>query len=391
MPGSCRCRSRPPICGSPTPAGDRSHALEFAFALHRAVAPEPALDVCLAPFSVACALRLVAAGARGITRDELVALLLGDVSGDLDALGRLHVRAGRLSQSDADGEQPVLAVSDTLWVDRSITINESFADEVGSVRPAPFRDAPDRAQELINADVAKTTRDLIRELVPPGAITEDTVAALVNALYLRCAWLYPFAEHATRPRPFHTPDGPVDLPTMELIETVEYARVGPWQVVRLPAAGGVRAVVLLLDRDLPAETKRAAEAELDGSAFEAMLDTLRPTRVRLRLPRLRLSLSIELTGALERLGVRTVFTDRADLSGISPDPLAVQQVLHDTVLKVDEQGLEGAAATAVMFALTGMMPVEQPVPVDVDRPFLLLIEHAATGVVYFMARVVTPR
>jgi serine protease inhibitor len=67
----------------------------------------------------------------------------------------------------------------------------------------------------------------------------------------------------------------------------------------------------------------------------------------------------------------------------------VQHRLHESVLKLDEQGLEGAAATAVMLRLLSLTTGE-PVRVHVDRPFLLLVRHAATGVGYFMARVVTP-
>ncbi|HET9143462.1 serpin family protein [Actinophytocola sp.] len=358
--------------------------LEFALALHRALAPDPARDACWSPFSVAGALRLVAAGAAGPTRDELVTLLLGDASGDLAELDRALAGSSRLDRSAPDHDEPVLAVANTLWADGSIEIRESFAAEVGTVRPAPFRQDPGRARELINSDVARTTRDLIPELVPEGAIGADTVAALVNALYLRCAWLHAFPGTMTEVRPFHTPGGPVDVPTMESTETIDYAATGGWQVLCLPAVGAVRAAVLLPDGDLT-----AAEPDLTAGALAGLLDAVRPARVRLRMPRLAVSTQTELTPALTALGVRTMFGPAADLSGISPQPLAVQAVLHESVLRLDEQGLEGAAATAVMFMLTGMMP-QAPVPVDVDRPFLLLVQHAVTRLVYFLARVVTP-
>jgi serine protease inhibitor len=111
--------------------------------------------------------------------------------------------------------------------------------------------------------------------------------------------------------------------------------------------------------------------------------------VSLRLPKLSLNLQAELTPVLNTLGVRTVFTNDADLSGISDDPLAVQAVLHETVLKLDEQGLEGAAATAVMMRVLSFNP-QEPVEVVVDRPFLLLVRHTRTGAVYFSARVTDP-
>jgi len=367
---------------------DRAH-LAFTLALHRAAAPDPTRGVCWSPFSVASALRLVAAGARGLTRDELVALLLGEKSGNLASLGSLLAHSARLEPAGRDGEKPILAVANTLWADAAVEIRKSFAEELagssgGSVRNAPFRAEPEKARQAINADVAETTRGLIRELVPPGGVAQDTVAALVNALYLKCAWRYRFIDGATRPRPFHAPGGTVEVPTMELEETVGYARTGGWQVVNLPATGGVQAVILFPDKHLD-----DAEPELSADSLATLLDAPRAARIRLRLPRVDVSARVGLTSPLKALGVRTVFTDDADLGGISPDPLAVQSVLHESVLRLDEQGLEGAAATAVMIRMVSM-PLGEPVAVDVDRPFLLLIRHADTGVGYFLARVVTP-
>lgn len=367
---------------------DRAH-LAFTLALHRAAAPDRSQNACWSPYSVASALGLVALGANGLTRDELALLLLGDKSGDLRALGRLLTKAATLKEPSRDEEEPALAVANTLWTDASIEIRESYVDTLrewpnGSVKPAPFRRAKHEARELINRDVDEITRGLIPELVPEGAIRPDTVAALVNALYLKCAWANRFAEGATRPRSFHSPGGAIEVPTMELTESVGYAATNGWQVVSLPAVGGTRAIILLPDADLA-----TAEPALDSADLARLLDAPRSTQVRLRLPKLDLRMEAELTAALTQLGVETMFTNSADLSGISPDHLAVQAVLHESVLKVDEQGFEGAAATAVMMRLVSII-MDEPVTVDVDRPFLLLVQHAATGVIYFAARVVEP-
>jgi serpin B len=210
------------------------------------------------------------------------------------------------------------------------------------------------------------------------------VSALVNALYLKCAWRYRFIEGATKPSPFHTPRGRVDVPTMTLSEQIGYAATDGWQVVRLPAVGGVEAVVLLSDGDLA-----SAEPGLDADLLARLLDAPRPQQVQLRLPRIHVRTRAELTTPLTRLGVSTAFTDAADLSGITSARLAVQAVLHEAVLKIDEQGLEGAAATAMMMRMVSM-PTGRPVDVRVDRPFLLVVRHQETGVVYFLARVTDP-
>ena len=366
---------------------DRAH-LAFTLALHRVTAPDPVANVCWSPFSVASALGLVALGARGMTRDELTVLLLGDKSGDLTQLGALLNRASVLEPPRDNEDEPVIAVANTLWVDQSIEILVPFVEELGrwssgTVREAPFRDAPMQARDLINVDVAKTTRDLIPELIPADAITEETRAALVNALYLKCGWRFPFTEGATRPQPFHAPGGTLDVPTMALSERIGYAARNGWQVATLRAIGGVEAIVLLPDGDLA-----GAEAELDADSLAALLDAPKPTQVDLSLPRLKVSTQTELTPALNQLGVRTVFGTDADLTGISPADLQVQAVLHESVLKIDEKGLEGAAATAVMMRLASLP--SPGVRLQVDRPFLLVVRHAETGVVYFMTRVTKP-
>jgi serine protease inhibitor len=366
---------------------DRAH-LAFTLALHRVTAPDPGSTVCWSPFSVASALGLVTQGANGSTRDELATLLLGDTAGDIGALGKLLVQAGELEPARGGDDEPVIAVANTLWADESIEVLVPFVEELGrwssgKVREAPFQTAPQRARELINVDVAKTTRDLIPELLPPDAVNELTVSSLVNALYLKCAWRQRFTEGATGPRPFHAPTGTRDVPTMTLSERIGYAAQNGWQVATLRAVGGVEAVVLLPDGDLA-----EAEAALDAESLATLLDAPRLTQVDLSLPRLRVSTKAELTTQLRQLGVRKVFTRDADLSGISPTPLAVDMVLHEAVLTIDEQGLEGAAATAVMMRMVSMVTHSERMVVD--RPFLLVVRHAATGVVYFLARVTEP-
>lgn len=357
--------------------------LDFTLAVHRAVAPGPHAQVCWSPFSVASALGLLAFGAGGASRAELVGLL-----GDLDELADLLARAGRPAAGTAE-EEPVVAVSNTLWADASITIRDSFATRLGrwsggQVRNAPFGAEPEKARDEINADVRQTTRQLIPELLPPGAITAETVAALVNALYLRCGWRHRFTDGATEPMPFHTPTGTVRVPTMALSERVGYAAADGWQIVGLPAAGGVEAVVLLPDADIA-----DAEPRLTATSLAGLLAAPRPRSVSLRLPKLKVGSRAELTGPLRALGVRTVFTDHADLQAISPDRLSVDQIVHQSVLKLDEQGLEGAAATAIMMRLLSASR-DDPLPVLVDRPFLLVIRHANAKAVYFLARVTDP-
>ncbi len=361
------------VCGM---GAVESH-LRFGLDLYRVLASRTE-NACFSPYSIASALGLVTQAAKGKTREELIALL-----GDPDELADLLGKASSLLD---DG--PELAVANTLWAWDGLPIEDSFRAELaawpgGKVASAPFGDDPEAARRLINADVAEATRELIPELLKPGTVAPDTVAAIVNALYLKTAWTNPFSRDNTAPADFHAPSGTRTVPTMWLEKQLDHTHEDGWQVVRLGAEGGVEATILLPDGDLD-------DAELDAGKLTRLLENTRSKTLALSLPKLDLDVDSPLTAKLQELGVRTMFTARADLTGLADDDrLEVSEVVHQSVLRIDEQGLEGAAATAVLMRLTSIM-VDEPLEVAVDRPFLLLVRHASTGVIYFLARVVEP-
>ncbi|WP_026423037.1 serpin family protein [Actinokineospora inagensis] len=355
--------------------------LDFALAVHRVVAENPTVQVCWSPFSAASALTLLTRGARGQTEAELRALL-----GDLDETTRVLTAASTLDEPWQGQETPAIAVANTLWADAAIDIDPGFterlADLAGTVRNAPFLAEPEKARADINADVAETTRGLIPELLPAGSIRSDTVSTVVNALYLKSSWLHKFDPEEGE-SPFATPVGSVNLPMMRVTGELPYVSRGGWQAIGIPAVGAVQAVVLL-----PEGPFAPAEANLTGDSLAALFAALEPTQVHLRMPKLDISTQADLTGPLNQLGVTTVFTPAADLSAISSAPLYAQSILHESVLRVDENGLEGAAATAGLIGLMSIPP--KPIDITVDRPFLLVVRHRTAGAVYFLARVTDP-
>lgn len=367
----------------------------FELATHRGAAPDPDHTACWSPFSVVTALALACATARGPTRDELRTALTGGE--DLATWARL------LSPAAEPGGDAHLALAGTAWLRADLTAagtDDAGTDDVSdadglaaleSLTRVPVRGFdpdPRQARLAINADVAETTRGLIPDLLDEDAITRWTYALLVSALYLRVSWAHPFPERATTPRRFDAPTGPVEVPTMELVADLGYADTGRWQVVALPASGDVEAAVLL-----PRGALAAAEAALTGPELDELLRDHPSRRVRLRLPRLRIAWGDDLVGALRSAGIRTLFDpDLADLTGLTPvRPLWVSRVAHRAVLRVDEAGVEGAAATALIAAGRALgAPPPQPLLVAVDRPFLLVVRHRRSGVVYFLARVTDP-
>ena len=372
--------------------------LAFVLALHRLVAGDPTDNAAWSPYSVASALGLVAAGARAATYDQLVAAFLPD--GDLGQVaGALAAGAELDPRERAGGGQPApgapqptrIAVANTLWADLDLPVSASYLDAVkswpgGSARSVDFAHHPEGARQEINSDVEDTTSGLIKGLLPPGAVDADTRATLVNALYLRAAWRKPFDR--AKPVPFTTAQRRLRVPTMHLRSRLPYAAGQGWQVVTVPAGGGVVVDIFLPDGDLT-----AAEPALTAQLVGELLAGATPAEVELELPRFRVTGAAGLIDPLRELGVRDLFDpDRCDLSGIPADRsrLVVSAAVHKAVLSVDEDGLEGAAATGMVMMAMSMVMEPRVIKVRVDRPFLALVRHQASGSLYFLARVADP-
>jgi serpin B len=128
------------------------------------------------------------------------------------------------------------------------------------------------------------------------------------------------------------------------------------------------------------------EAGLTGDRLQAIVGGLEPHMVDLSMPRWQAKSELDLGQSLSALGLPI---PGGDLSGIAPG-VGLQAAVHAANITVDEEGTEAAAATAVAGA-TSAAPIDQPLTVTIDRPFLFVVQHAATGAPLFYGRITDPR
>ena len=104
------------------------------------------------------------------------------------------------------------------------------------------------ATRKINDWVAQQTRDRIRNLIPQPLVPA-TRLVLANALYLKAPWASEFSTDVTRPEPFHIHgQNAVDLPTMQKLAQLRYAKRKGFSAVALPYSGDdLQFVVLIPD------------------------------------------------------------------------------------------------------------------------------------------------
>jgi serpin B len=172
---------------------------------------------------------------------------------------------------------------------------------------------------------------------------------------------------------------------MHLKSDLPYAQLDGLRILELPYEGASLSMLVLLPdaRDGLGEL----EDRLTAENLRTWREALRPGEVDVRLPRFEMRSKFGLRQTLAGMGMPSAFSDGADFSGITPGTsLAIDDVIHEAYVKVNEEGTEAAAATGVVMKLTSVMERL----FHADHPFLFLIWDGATESVLFLGRMADP-
>ena len=375
-------------------AADGINALGFD--LLRLIASEQENAV-LSPASIAIALGMARAGARGTTAAEMDAVMRGigapENAAWLNALDQaLASRTGSFTDDSGETHDLTLRIANAPFSQQGMPLEEAYlnalAEAYGAgVRLVDYIGDAEGSRRLINAWVDEQTEHRIEELLPEDSVDALTRLILVNAIYLKAPWRVPFTEEATADGAFTRADGStVQVPMMATAHHMAYAAGPGWHAVDLPYVGDKLSMLLILPDD-PAEFT----ATLDPGQLDAIVAGLGSTRVELRMPKFGIETQAELKPLLSALGMPTAFDDnKADFSGITTaERLFISAVVHQANIDVDEAGTEAAAATAVIGSTTGGPPPET-IELHFDRPFLFALRDIETGAVLFLGAVGDP-
>ncbi|EDV59769.1 serine protease inhibitor 42Dd [Drosophila erecta] len=340
-------------------------------------------NLVISPVSIETILSMVFMGAEGSTAQELQSALELP-SGDKQAVAAKY--GALLNKLQGREEGPVLKLANRIYVndqfslnqDYNLAVGESFKSEAESISLA---NGP-LAAERINQWVLDQTSGKIKDMIEPGSMTSDVKALLVNAIYFKGQWESKFDPAKTRASTFQvTANKSVPVQMMSQMGTfrANYFRDLDAQVIELPYLNSNLSMTIFLPREV--EALSALEEKIVG--FARPLDA---KEVFLKLPRFKIEFRDELKETLEKLGIRELFTDKSDLSGLFADKSGgkVSQVSHKAFLEVNEEGAEAAGATSV--AVTNRAGFSMFLAAD--HPFAFVIRDANT--IYFQGRVVSP-
>ena len=334
-------------------------------------------NYCISPLSAKLAFAMVANGAEGEGRREILEAL------DIGSLDEYNHFVKEFLTAFPDNRPDQLQIANSIWLNTDAAYGMKFKEGFQEAISAHYNGTADvvnhsNAVDTINSWISEKTSGKITRAVEDSRF----IAALVNTVYFKALWQDSFPTSA-KPDSFTDRDGKssqVDF--MNLSERLRYAENSKMQAVCLPYLGAEAMYILL-----PKEGQSVSVKDLDNAFLQKM--TLR--KVRLSMPKWNITSSFDLRGLMKALGIQTVFdesrstlgTSMFDESILAAGPVFLDRCLQKTVIQVDEKGTEAAAVSIAIASAAGTEAPEVPVEFKADHPFLFLIRHEPSGEILF--------
>uniref|UniRef100_A0A8C5YM59 Serpin family A member 11 n=1 Tax=Marmota marmota marmota TaxID=9994 RepID=A0A8C5YM59_MARMA len=358
----------------------------FALRLYKRLAAGTPGNILFSPVSLSSTLALLSLGAQGDTSTQI----LEGLGFNLTETPAADVHRGfqsLLRTLDLPSPKLELKVGSSLFLDKRLKPLQHFLDSTKELYgafafSANFSD-PATTWRQISEYVRKQTYGHVTDGLPQ--FSHDTLMVLLNYIFFKGKWKKPFEVDHTKEEDFHVDQATtVRVPMMNRLGMFDLhycSTLASW-VLQMDYLGNATAIFLL-----PDEGKlQHLEDTITKEILAKFLKNRESRRVDLHFPKVNISETIHLKPVLTSLGITKVFSNAADLSGITEDaPLRVSKALHKAVLTIDERGTEAAGATVM-----GIMPVSLLPEVKFDRPFLLVIYEHSTKSPLFVGKVVNP-
>ena len=355
-------------------------------------AREPASNLLVSPTSLAVALTLAYNGARGRTAEEM-AETLGLTKISLAEVNNAQQKL--IKEIEAADTSVQLISANGLWLRNGVLLRPAFAEHAKKYFSSQVSclDFADPKSVLdINNWVAEHTKNKIKTIL--DKLDPSCVLVITNAVYFKGAWTRPFDLQSTQNNEqFKTAAGErLKIAMMQQSGLFNYAQDATAQVIELPYGNGQFVMYVLLPSD-PSNYQKFVTT-LTLTRFEALIGKLNFSVGSIKLPRFSISYGEDLAAVFKALGMETAFdlhnADFKDMADV-PFPLYIGQLLHKTVMDVNEFGTEAAASTAItMLTSSAFVPNEKPFVMNVDHPFVLAICEKDTKAVLFVAAVAKP-
>ncbi|XP_056376992.1 leukocyte elastase inhibitor-like [Hyla sarda] len=351
-------------------------------------------NIFFSPLGIATMLKMAMIGAGGNTKSEIEKVLhiseecpTKDCEGLPESIKKLL--------SNKTGKKYELQVVNGFFGEKSITFLDQYLqllkkDFNAELNPTDFKHNAEAETQKINEWVKCVTNGKIIDLFAKGSFNESAVLALVNAMYFKGQWAIKFNPENTKEGIFN-----VNKNEKKTIQMMSHSgkfkhAVQPeikCKILMLPYQEDLSLIIVLPD-DIEGIHEVVPKLTPELLTTLAQPGNLKETDVDVQFPKFQLEGNYDLKSQLTELGMKEVFQENADFSGMSDAKgLVLSCVAHKCCIDVNEEGTEAAAATGGAISATSAYV---PEPFIVDHPFMFCLVQNTDFLILFKGVVFSP-
>ena len=330
---------------------------------------DPDTNYVFSPFSLKAALAMTANGADGVSRDEIVK---GLGYSDIDSLNRDMQRL--IERYNGTGEIEMSAAN-SIWVnDKYPDFKTEFKNAMDTYfyaesNKTSIADYSDRTNKWIK-EKSRGLQDIRLEA------SENFAMSLINTTYFKGLWVNEFEPENNYDDVFINADGSEGIVTY-MQNTFNSGVYVDNEV----------SMVRLDYRDKDRNLSFYAAMAQPHTDLEEYIPMLENREIHLILPKFKGHSTIDMNDIVKGLGITSIFCENADLDNIFTETvnIHVSDILQDTVIDVNEKGMEAASTTVVSVEATSAI-TEPPTEIRFNKPFTYFVMDNDSGEILFMGR-----
>ncbi|CAK1547631.1 unnamed protein product [Leptosia nina] len=339
-------------------------------------------NVAISPLSVWSIFSLLAEGSAGETFLELMRELR--LPNDLRSTQALHSAVvNLLKYSDKD---VTLKGQSAMFSDFNIKIHQEFCDSANYYKNDVYSVDPKNTTFLaqdINYYICVATEGKIRNAVQPKDL-DNLRMILIDALYFKASWTYPFDPTQTKEEAFYNSQGK-PIGTVNMMYHKAPHNFGD--------ANSIGAQILEMTYGKTEQYAMMILLPFDGMPLKRLLNNLanQPLdwmtefksgglpEIDCFVPRFKISTQADLIPPLQYTGILSIFdVEKAQLPGVSDSPLFVSKTIQSVELEVTEEGTVAASSTVV-----GLEDRILSQRFEANKEFVFVITDRSSGLILF--------
>ena len=228
--------------------------------------------------------------------------------------------------------------------------------------------------QQVNNWVKENTNGKIEKILDENRSLGNVEMILLNAIYFKSNWKYKFDTKQTSLLPFTNLNKQnKNIETMyQQFESIMYYEDEKIKMIELPYDDNLSMIILL-----PSEKYNSVKDYIrkEKEDYTLIFNKLKETKdVKLYLPKFKIEYSSSLKESFKKMGMKLAFSSNANLKKLFSDSnlnknIYIEDILHKTYIKIDEEGTEAASASAVIISKRG-----GGIEMRVNRSFLYMIK-----------------